>query len=320
MLAAVSVAALGLAVLTSFVIASGIVTKPVAPNPFGMTLQETAPATTGIGGIVLMMQAEFFAAVTATLQAMKVDRLAFGSLIGIGFLYGILHAAGPGHGKAVISAYLLSTNQSVRRGVLLSLAAALLQAIMAVGLVSILVFLVDATASSINSAARGIELVSFAAIAAIGAILLWRKAGELVEALAPRENVGSVTRLDDDASFFARAGRSGVGQLISIVVAAGIRPCSGAILLLVFAESQGLFLAGIAGAFAMAVGTAVTTSSLATLSIATKTFIRRMAPSHNVGAGVFAGGVELLAAAFVFSFGLLLLSSMWAGCLPGALD
>ena len=59
------------------------------------------------------------------------------TLLGVSFLYGIFHAAGPGHGKAVISSYLVANEETWRRGIVLSFASALLQAFVAVALVGI---------------------------------------------------------------------------------------------------------------------------------------------------------------------------------------
>ena len=74
------------------------------------------------------------------------------------------------------------------------------------------------------------------------------------------------------------------------MVAAGIRPCAGAIIVLVFALSQGLFAAGIAATFAMAVGTALTTSAIAAIAVFAKALAVRAAQGRGAyGARVIAG-------------------------------
>ena len=57
------------------------------------------------------------------------------TVVGFSFLYGIFHAAGPGHGKAVISAYLIGHDSRVKRGIAPAFAAALVQGLSAVLLV-----------------------------------------------------------------------------------------------------------------------------------------------------------------------------------------
>ena len=69
------------------------------------------------------------------LRNAKADGSAVWGLLGLSFLYGIFHAAGPGHGKAVISSYVVANEETWRRGVVLSFASALLQAFVAVAFV-----------------------------------------------------------------------------------------------------------------------------------------------------------------------------------------
>ena len=173
----------GLFLLSWLLFATGTLPKVASHNPFGLTLREVPPQTSGLGGLILAIQAQFYGALTAAVHAMKTGDTALASLATIGFLYGIFHAAGPGHGKGVISGYIVASRRSLWRGLSLSLAAALLQASVAVTLVGMLVFVFKAGASSINSTARTVELVSFTAIAAFGSALVWWKAGQLVKFL-----------------------------------------------------------------------------------------------------------------------------------------
>src|ERR1700704_4174875 len=96
------------------------------------------------------------------IRAAKADGSAVWSLLSISFLYGIFHAAGPGHGKAVISSYVVANEETWRRGVALSFASALLQALVAVVVVGVASALLSATASTMKSAVDVIEIVSFA--------------------------------------------------------------------------------------------------------------------------------------------------------------
>ena len=86
-------------------------------------------------GWILAKQAEFSLAMRAMLRNAKADGSAVWGLLGLSFLYGIFHAAGPGHGKAVISSYVVANHETWRRGVVLSFASALLQAFVAVAFV-----------------------------------------------------------------------------------------------------------------------------------------------------------------------------------------
>src|SRR5947199_8743037 len=137
--------------------------------------QATPPAPDGIAGWLLVKQAEFYRMLSGTIRAAKTDGSAVWLLMGISFAYGIFHAAGPGHGKAVISSYLVANEETWKRGVTLSFASALLQALVAVAVVGIAAALLGATAGTMNRAVWWIEIVSYALIALMGARLLWVK-------------------------------------------------------------------------------------------------------------------------------------------------
>ena len=120
---------------------------------------------------------------SATIRAAKSDGSAVWTLLGISFAYGIFHAAGPGHGKAVISSYLVANEETARRGIVLSFASALLQALVAVAMVAVLAWLLSSTAKTMCSAEKAIEIASYALIAAFGARLVWTKGGGFMRAL-----------------------------------------------------------------------------------------------------------------------------------------
>jgi nickel/cobalt transporter (NicO) family protein len=91
------------------------------------------------------------------------------------------------------------------------------------------------------------------------------------------------------------------------IVAAGARPCAGAIVVLTFTLTQGLFPAGIAATFAMALGTAATTAALAALAVFAKGAAMRFAARESARAMLLARGLELAAALVVLAYGLALL-------------
>jgi nickel/cobalt exporter len=87
----------------------------------------------------------------------------------------------------------------------------------------------------------------------------------------------------------------------------GIRPCSGAILVLVFALAQGLFWAGVAATFVMGLGTAITVATIASIAVSAKGLARRMAGDREGGGALLMRGVEFGAAGLVLLFGVGLL-------------
>jgi nickel/cobalt exporter len=100
------------------------------------------------------------------------------------------------------------------------------------------------------------------------------------------------------------------------VLAAGIRPCSGAIILLVFTLSQGLFAAGVLGTVAMAIGTFITTGTLASLAVFARASAQKFAKLHGPMGARLLALFELLAAAFVLTLGIVLLTGAWSIAWP----
>src|SRR5258705_8755967 len=155
----------------------------MAQNPFGGPRPPAEPQVGGIIGWILAKQSEFYREMSATIRAAKSDGSAVWTLLGISFAYGIFHAAGPGHGKAVISSYLVANEETARRGIVLSFASALLQALVAVAIVAVFAWLVSSTAKTMCSAEKAIEIASYGLIAAFGARLVWTKGGGFMRGL-----------------------------------------------------------------------------------------------------------------------------------------
>ena len=304
-------------------------------QPFGMTRGAPPPEIGGFAGWIFAKQAEFYRMMSGTIRAAKADGSAAYTLMGISFLYGIFHAAGPGHGKAVISSYLVANNETWRRGVVLSFASALLQAVVAIAIVGIAAVLLNATAKTMGNAVRVIEIVSYALIVLIGLRLLWVKGRALLHLLRPGghdhhghghahdHGHGHDHHHDDEeeASAWGHAhapepaelkGRHWLRHGLSAIVAVGLRPCSGAIIVLVFALAQGLFWAGVVATFVMGLGTAITVAAIATIVVGFRSAAKHMASTRS-GYGMLAmRGIEVGAAVVVLAFGTLLLAGYMA--------
>jgi ABC-type nickel/cobalt efflux system permease component RcnA len=341
LVAVTALAAIALLVaLVGLLVGSAAPAAPPAKNPFGTGIREAAPAATGFGGWILAIQSEFYRSLTGALSAMKRDGAAIWSLALVGFLYGVFHAAGPGHGKAVIAGYIMATRRTLLRGVGLSFAAAFLQAAVAIGLVGLMAAVLRAGSASINAAATLVEIASFAALLVVGLALLWRKTAGVVPsgagAHAEHGHHGGAHshhahhHHHHDHAHGAACGcghahgptaaeverLAGWRESAGIVLAAGIRPCSGAIILLVFALSQGMFWAGIAATLAMALGTAITTGALAAVAVLAKSVALRLAGGRGEAGARALAWLEVLAAAGVAALGGALLLGMWgAGAL-----
>jgi nickel/cobalt transporter (NicO) family protein len=312
MLAAIAIIALAMGLIGLWL---GPISKPPPRNPFGMGLREATPSGS-LGAWILSVQSGFYGSLQAGVREMKQNGSALFSLLLVGFAYGVFHAAGPGHGKGVISAYLVADEKALRKGFALSLAAALVQALVAIGIVFIVSLVLRATASTMNRLAMNVELASFIAVTLLGAVIAWRKAGKVLGVMAVARNPHAAVQENCDhvhmppPEELSRLTRW--RDMAGVAIAAGIRPCAGALIVLVFALSQGLFAAGIAATFAMALGTALTTSAIAALAVFFKTMALRVAGGRGASGAIAIAGLELLAAAFVLVLGASLLYGLWA--------
>jgi nickel/cobalt transporter (NicO) family protein len=318
----------------------------VLAQPFGLS-RSAPPEVGGFAGWILAKQAEFYRMFSGAIRAAKADGRAAYTLMGISFLYGIFHAAGPGHGKAVISSYLVANNETWRRGVFLSFASAALQALTAVVIVGIAAVLLNATAKTMGNAVRVIEIVSYALIVLIGLRLFWVKGRALLHLLRPAQvhvhdhahdhsrdhhhhehhdhghahgdghHRHGHDQSEEEASAWGHAhapepeelaGRDWWKRGLSAIVAVGLRPCSGAIIVLVFALAQGLFWIGAASTFVMGLGTAITVAIIATLAVAARGLAGRLAKAKPGAGMVLLRGFETAAALLIVAFGVLLLT------------
>jgi nickel/cobalt exporter len=316
-------------------------------QPFGMTRGSAPSPFGGFGpfsdftGWMFAKQAEFYRMLSGAIRAAKADGTAAWGLMGISFAYGVFHAAGPGHGKAVISSYLVANDETWRRGIALSFASAMLQAFTAIAIVGIAAVLLGATAHVMGNAVRVLEMVSYALIILIGLRLLWVKGRAFLHLLRPRahdhhdhthdhhhdhhhghhhdhgHSHGRAHDHEDEAHAWGHAHAPEPSELkgphwmrrgLTAIIAVGLRPCSGAIIVLVFALAQGLFWIGVASTFVMGFGTAITVAVVATLAVAARDFAGRLAKGKPGAGMLFLRGVETAAALLIIVFGIALLT------------
>ncbi len=300
-------------------------------NPFAIAGGESMSPATGLAGLILSWQNKFHMELQTAVKALKTNPAAFWSLAGASLAYGVFHAAGPGHGKAVLASYMVASRAALRRGITLAALAALLQGVVAITLVGTAAALLGATAAQMKGAANLIELASYGAIALLGASLVWKKSAAFYAALhtpaLARSSRGLYCEAVDDPSHVHSADcahlhipdpttlETGLSWSdgLGIIVAAGLRPCSGAILILVFTLAQGLFLTGVASVLLMSAGTAITTSALAGAAVYAREAARRFSSSEDRRARLAGAGAQLLAALAVLGLGLALLAGSSAG-------
>ncbi|MFO1034244.1 MAG: nickel/cobalt transporter [Hyphomicrobiales bacterium] len=293
-------------------------------------------------------QQNFHARMTAALKAVGGGgqrRLRPDAHQPLSFLYGVLHAAGPGHGKAVISGWLLATETQLRRGIIVAFLSAVFQALTAIVVVSLLLLLAAGAASAVKDAQRWLDGASFAMIAALGAYLMWTGLKRFLPVATPKLSAVAAAPASDTPYFeivtplpasiahdHVHGPDCGCGhahapepadvagdfswrRAVALAFAVGLRPCTGALLVLVFSYNLGLYWAGVLSTFAMAFGTFLTISVVATIAVYGKSLAERLAARDGRWMGWLSTGLRLGAGGAILLFGAV----MFVAALQGPL-
>lgn len=330
-------------------------------HPFATPEQRLSVPATGwfaeFSGQMAAWQGQFYRQLTGAVRAWKQDGWAAWLLLGLSFGYGVFHALGPGHGKAVLTAYVLANKETIRNGALLAMLSAFLQAFVAIGLVAIAAGLLQVSGVAMNRATWWLELASYAMMVALGAWLVFKHILRPLAYSLTKKSEHSThashscdhdhghghQHVHDHAHAHAHAhthshahghehghahvhdescghvhvpdpaliaGPMNWSKAVSAILAVGLRPCSGAVFVLVFSLAQGFFVAGIAAALAMGLGTGLTVAALACSSL----WISQLAIHTSGGPQRVLGRIimlllQALASLAVLAFGLLLLSA-----------
>jgi nickel/cobalt exporter len=290
-----------------------------APNP-SMVLP--APLRPILGAIV-RWQTNMNRAMRNQLLAAREGRSLRPALIIVlfAFLYGVGHAVGPGHGKVVIGSYFLTRRAAIIQGVAMSGVAALVQAISAIVLVGALALILDASSAAILDQAATIEVVSYGAIVAIG---LWMAYGVLSGRTHDHghghdHNHDHGHDHDPGHAHKKKAARSEWTRLLATGAAVGLRPCSGAILVLLFSLANDIVAIGVLATFAMAAGVAITVTAVTLGSLGIRHASAAIGGRTVRMAETGYKAVALSGALVIALFGLLELIGVWTGVLtPGA--
>ncbi|GIT92032.1 nickel/cobalt efflux system [Jannaschia pagri] len=218
--------------------------------------------------------------------------------------YGLIHAAGPGHGKYLIGGTGLASDVSAKALLSLAVLSSLLQAAWAVVLVYGGFWIFGLIAPQVTDLAETVLApASYAAIAAIGGVFAYRGAKGLwrVTQPVPQTTCGCGHAHGPSAEEVARL--TGWRDAVPLVLSVAIRPCTGAIFLLVIAWQLDLALAGIVGVAAMGLGTAILTSGVAVSSVAARGLallssggtgqLSLVAPALQIAAGVVIAVISL---------------------------
>lgn len=204
------------------------------------------------------------------------------------FLYGILHSAGPGHGKVIITTYLATQPKQLKKSLVLTLFSAIMQGIVAISLISGLLIILNLSTKHLKMSEYWLEFASYILIIMVGLFLCFRSLKKLLGMMRkPRPkslHIRQIRPLDASEKLTQthhasceccghkhipnqtemNHSKGWIGDL-GIIFAIGMRPCSGALLVLIFSYTIGVYYWGMLATFAMSIGTAITTSLFALL-------------------------------------------------------
>jgi len=217
------------------------------------------------------------------------------------FIYGIIHALGPGHGKALVTSYFLSQKAKIRKGFLAGLLIALVHSFSAVLIIgSIFLFIRTSLLINFENIRHYVSIISFSIIILIGFYMILSAIKETVTGNNPQTE--GIKIIEDNRNNNPTRG------FTAIVLTAGIIPCPGAAMILLFAINMNIFYAGLFSVICMSCGMAVTISAAGIISILIKKYSLKI-PGINNKIN-FQNITELISGFLIISIGIILLLSV----------
>ncbi len=226
----------------------------------------------------------------------KRSKKAFSLIILVTFIYGMIHAVGPGHGKTIIFSYFLSHSSKIKKGILVGSFIGFLHALSALAIVLVLNFIIKQPfLRTFEDIDKVIKLVSYALISLIGLFLLVKA---IMETLKKKE--GKVFIIEKESE----------KNVLPFVFAVGMVPCPGAMIILLFSLSLGFLAIGVISTLFMALGMATTISVVGILTILTKERVLKLFSQESRFRKPIQSSLAILGATFILLLGIFLLTEI----------
>ncbi len=254
-------------------------------------------------------QQAFYGTINSSLRVLKsgTSVSAAWTLLVLGFGYGVFHAAGPGHGKVVISSWLLATENDLKRGLLVAFLSSLFQALTAITVVSVLLLLVASVGAVVLDITGYLESASYAMICGLGLYMIYLATRGWFKKPATQIRFQIVNpHFDSGHVHDANCGHAhaptpqevrgadwSLKKALALSFAVGLRPCTGAILVLLSANALGLYWAGIASTLAMGFGVFLTVAMIAAITVYGKNFALKFAGGGSARLGLLVNMLRL---------------------------
>jgi nickel/cobalt transporter (NicO) family protein len=227
-----------------------------------------------IPGAIAVLQKQLHLLLTEHISRVESAPWQYGtSLIMISFLYGVFHAIGPGHGKAVIVGYLgTQKSEQISHGIKISFLASLLQAIVAIVLVTGIAQLLNLSLGAVKQYGASMEIASYILVILLGTVIILRAIRRLYNQRS--RNVGKHSHQHSEMKHscgcqhsYTPDSKQDVRQRGLVILSMGLRPCTGALIVLMYAYVVNVYAFGITATLAMGIGTGLAIAILACATI-----------------------------------------------------
>lgn len=218
-------------------------------------------------------------------------------IIFFSFLYGIIHAAGPGHGKTLVGSYFLSKNAPFVKGAIAGFSIAVIHSISAISIIGLIyLFIKKSTLVNFENYNHVIRSISYSLIVLIGFFMITKT----IYTIFKHKFFNN-----DENAFIEKSIKN--KDFKAIVSAAGIVPCPGAAMILIFSMNEGLFFIGIISVLFMSIGMALTITIIAEIIIISKKAGIFFLSGKQKSGRIFQISTELLSGIIILFFGIILL-------------
>jgi len=249
---------------------------------------------------IFEIQRTIYEALAETMQLVKTEKEKPGMLLLVlagAFLYGIIHALGPGHRKTILFSYFIAEEAPLIRGMAAGALMGILHGAAAAGIILPLFYLLRGSLLlTFNQVSRSIELAAFLFITLFGAVMLLYS---IVHMLSDRSS-----NADRDTEV-SQPSRSGSKTLL-LIVGSSIIPCPGAAMILLFALSLEMIGTGLLAVASMSAGMAFTLSLVALVTLKTRATLRRIGDRQGSRAEFIHHILELAGYLMITLFGVIM--------------
>lgn len=206
----------------------------------------------------------------------------------VSFVYGVIHALGPGHGKFVIFSYFLSDNSNIKKGIILGNLIGLLHAVSAIIIVLSAYFILKLSLSkSVEDASGIIQIISYGILSLLGFYLLF-DAVKNIKNKSEEQNINSNKKI------------------LPLALAVGMVPCPGTTIILIFSISAGILTTGLFAALAMALGMGITISAVGVLTVISKKALIKMSSRNSKIKNYIINTASILGALMIIFLGVVM--------------